>query len=157
MPKSWKLRGMQLDGQQTYALSQTRILLSIILLLKSSGWIWPKYVHAAAAGLLRNSTVMLHWSFTQKNANVLPGHFPGYLGWSKEYFVLLLTLVSWISHYFPREAINKFHCRISDQLSLTAGYHCSSLKEEWRTTVQSVGVLLRALWLNGFPLFQPAA
>lgn len=55
-----------LDGQQTYALSQTGILLNIILLVKSSGWIWPKYIYTAVAGLLRNSIVMLHWRFYQK-------------------------------------------------------------------------------------------
>lgn len=51
-----------LDGKQAYSLSWTGIL----LLVKSSGWIWPKYVYTAVAGLLRNSIVMLHWRFYQK-------------------------------------------------------------------------------------------
>jgi len=50
----------ELDGQQKYALSQTGILLNIILLLKSPGSIWPKYVYTAVAGLLRNSIILLH-------------------------------------------------------------------------------------------------
>lgn len=53
----------KLDGQQTYAPSQTGMLLNIILLVKFSGWIWPKYVYTAVAGLLRNSIIMLHWWF----------------------------------------------------------------------------------------------